>query len=218
MWLDRFPGHPMPSQSPPATQKRPYSPAPRRPSGLGPSGALRPPYGPRTSSLHLNARANISTTSVNSQRPPNGSTLKSQVSPPADFEDPLKALATIVGRSISEESIIDGDAGGNQLPEKPLELVEEVDFEGSSLEEFVHDHACVLERKSTKTDSTVQTVDQCKYVRPFRQPSIQFDKSAGEKEKDRFDDLHRSILVGCSSVEVGFRASSLRIIRHATTF
>ena len=163
MWLDRFSGHSTPSQSPPPPQNRPVSPAPpRRPNQLGPGLPQRPAYGPRTSSLNLGSRPNISTTSVNSQKLPNGSTLKHQVTPPADFPDPLEVLEKVLGRKLQLDNKADGIPNGCSVPEKPPELLKEVDFGGLSLEDFAHSMDLVeSEQAEVDTRMTAQTVEEC---------------------------------------------------------
>ncbi|KAL8791912.1 MAG: hypothetical protein Q9195_005488 [Heterodermia aff. obscurata] len=183
MWLDRFSGHSTPSQSPPPPQNRALSPAPpRRPSQLGPGLPQRPAYGPRTSSLNLASRSNISTTSVNSQKLPNGSTLKHEVTPPADFPDPLEVLEKVLGRTLQQDHNADGVSDGYPIPQKPSELVKDVDFGGLSLEDFAQSMDLV-ESKQMEVDTrmTAQTVEEY------------------EREKDKFEDLHRSILA-CDNV------------------
>lgn len=165
MWLDRFSGQSTQSQSPPPPLHRARSPAPlRRPSQLGPGLPQRPGYGPRTSSLNLGSRPNISTTSVNSQKLPNGSTLKHEITPPADFPDPLERLETIVGRTLQLNIQVDEIHDGDVLPGKPPELLAGVDFGGLSLEEFVQKEDLEPPRSEVNTQKTVQTVEECEYV------------------------------------------------------
>ena len=161
MWgLDRFSGHSTPSGSPPP-QKRSFSPAPRRPNHLGPGLAARPPHSPRSSSL---SKYNSSTTSLNSQRLPNGSGLKQQITPPADFTNPLQLLEEIVGRPISEEDKRHGEDGHVQL-EKPAELVEDIDFGGRSIQDFLKGEE---ERDDIGSldayEDTAQSAMECEYV------------------------------------------------------
>ncbi len=164
MWgLDRFSGHSTPSGSPPP-QNRSYSPAPRRPSHLGPVIAARSPHSPRSSSLNVSGKYNSSTTSLNSPRLPNGSGLKQQITPPADFTSPLKLLEEIVGRPISDEDEGQGEEGQSQL-EKPAELVEDVDFGGRSIHDFLEDGD---ERDGIGNldsyDDNAQSAMECEYV------------------------------------------------------
>lgn len=165
MWLDRFSGHSTPSQSPPPPQNRPHPPAPpRRPGQLGPGLPQRPAYGPRTSSLNLASRHNISTTSINSQKLPNGSTLKHEVTPPADFPDPLEVLERVLGRTLQLDNKADGLSNGYPSPEKPSELLKEVDFGGLSLESFAQSMDAEPEQTEVNTRITAQTVEECEYV------------------------------------------------------
>ena len=167
MWLDRLSGNSTPSGSPPPPHNRSYSPAARHHSGLGPGGTSRPAFGPRTSSLNIHARANLSIASINSPRLPNGSALKRQVSPPADSTDPLKALEAIVGRSLSEEgneSTQHGLVDGIQGPNRPTELLAEIDFEGLNLEDFAQTSHHGPEYGNIDIETTTQTVEECEYV------------------------------------------------------
>lgn len=164
MWgLDRFSGHSTPSGSPPP-QNRSLSPAPRRPSHLNPGLAARPPHSPRSSSLNLSGKHYSSSTSLNSPHLPNGSGLKQQITPPADFTNPLKLLEEIVGRPISDEDEGHGEEEEGQL-EKPTELVEDVDFGGRSIHDFFEDED---DRDNLEDldrfDVTAQGAMECEYV------------------------------------------------------
>ncbi|KAL8827134.1 MAG: hypothetical protein Q9191_003363 [Dirinaria sp. TL-2023a] len=181
MWLDRFSGHSTPSQSPPPPQNRSYSPAPQRPSGLGPGRPVRPPYGPRTSSLNVSSKSNLSTTSLSSQRVPNGSILRGQVSPPPDFADPLKVLEAVIGKSLSEEKTQNGELNADEVLERPSQLVKEVDFGGLSLQDFARNGVYEAGERGAEVQKAAQTVEEY------------------EGEKARFEDLHRSILA-CDDV------------------
>ena len=162
MWLDRFSGHSTPSESPPP-QNRPYSPAPRRPNGLVPTGTARPPFGPRISSLNLDPRANLSTSSVNSQ------------TPPADLTDPLEALEAIVGRSIPADRARDGVFHDESSRARPRELVEAVDFGGLSLDDFARSCMHDPDAVSAKIGIGMQTLEQSEYVASFQSLSCLFD-------------------------------------------
>ena len=160
MWgLDRFSGHSTPSGSPPP-QNRSFSPAPRHPSNLGPGLAARPPHSPRSSSFNVSSKYNTSTASLNSPRLPNGSGLKQQITPPADFTDPLRLLEDIIGRPIPDEEERDGEDGRVQL-EKPAELVEDVDFGGRSIQDFLKGEE---ERDLDSSGDTAQSAMECEYV------------------------------------------------------
>ena len=167
MWLDRFSGNSTPSGSPPPPHNRSHSPAARHPSGLGPGGTSRPAFGPRTSSLNIHAKANLSTTSINSPRIPNGSALKRQVSRPADFTDPLQALEAILGRALPKgdnESTQNDPEDGIRGPDRPTELLEGIDLEGLSLEDFTQASQNGAEYRDTDIKTATQTVEECEYV------------------------------------------------------
>ncbi|KAI4250279.1 MAG: hypothetical protein LQ352_005398, partial [Teloschistes flavicans] len=179
MWLERLSGQPTPSASTATDQLRSSSPAPHRSSHLAPRIAARPPYGPRTSSLGLGSQANTSTHSLNSPKLPNGSSLKQQIAPPPDFVDPLHALRDLIGQASDLELDVGNDIGAGALESKPSLLLEDVDFGGLSLHAFA-DNSDQEEPKEAYRSAT-QTVEEY------------------EAEKDRFEDLHRSILA-CDDV------------------
>ncbi|OCK83514.1 Sac2 family protein [Lepidopterella palustris CBS 459.81] len=184
MWLDRFSAHSTPSATPPP-QGRSYSPAPRRPY-LGPGpGPLppRPGLNPRSSSLSLPSPASSTTSLQAASRVPNGAGRRRQGNnvPPANVPDPLRVLETILGgpprKGISEKD----DGSKDVPPEKPAELAEDIDFEGLSLADFV-------EAEENKTQQTLP-------IHTYSARSVE----EFNKEKDKFEDLHRSILA-CDEV------------------
>ncbi|KAL9600049.1 MAG: hypothetical protein Q9219_003419 [cf. Caloplaca sp. 3 TL-2023] len=179
MWLDRLSGTSTPSPSPPPIQKRAYSPAPSRSNHLAPIAASRPSYGPRASSLGIGSRFNSSTTSLNSPRLPNGSSLRQQIVPPPDVPDPVDVLKDIFGKDsgkITNEHTNQHDSGKVQ---SPPDLVENVDFGGLSLHAFAEDEG---QKDTENADHYIgQTVEEY------------------ENEKEKFEDLHRSIL-SCDDV------------------
>ena len=161
MWLDRFSANPTPTRSPPP-QQRAFSPGPRRPNLQGHGGVSRPAFSPRSSSLNVSGKLNWSTTSLNSPRLPNGSGLKQQITLPPDSPDPLKVLEDIVGKPLhasdGEHEILQN---GARL-ERPTELLEEIDFSGLGLQDF-------LQREENEDVSdvlieTTQSADECEYV------------------------------------------------------
>lgn len=170
MWLDRLSGQSTPSASPPPGLSRAFSPAPHRSSHLAPGPAARPTYGPRTSSLGLSSKANISTTSLNSPRLPNGSSLRQQISPPADVTDPLDALETLLGTKSAR--VVNGveDWDVTSSVQKPQHLAEDIDFDGLSLHAFA-DRGGQGETKKPLHFST-QTVEECEYVCPALQTHL----------------------------------------------
>ncbi|KAI4130252.1 MAG: hypothetical protein LQ347_003456 [Umbilicaria vellea] len=180
MWLDRFSGHSTPSGSPPPHQHRSYSPGPRRPTHLAARPAQRPGFSPRTSSLSVAVNANASTTSLAStSRLTNGSALKQQITPPPNVADPLDVLEKLVGSSLHRKSDYNGHSDDGTIVNKPTSLVEVIEFDGLSLHDFAQAEAD--EAGDVEEQYTVQPVEEY------------------EKEKDRFEDLHRSILA-CNDV------------------
>ena len=157
MWLDRLSGHSTPaatpSASPPPPANRAYSPAPRRPSYLGPaSAAQRPGFNPRSSSLSLNS--NDSTTSLlASSRRPNGSGLKQSVTVP-NAPDPLEVLENLLGsegKGPKEKDEVNGSAADDDFEY-------ELDFEGLSLREVVARKEIDAEEEHVYT---TQSVEEC---------------------------------------------------------
>ena len=164
----------------------------------------------------MNSKANISTTSLSSHKAANGSTLKEAVSPPPDFADPLKVLEAVIGKSLPEEKTQNGELDGDEVRERPSQLVDEVDFGGLSLQDFVRNGVCEAGEKGPEVQGTAQTVEECEYVCLYPTPQSKPDRSSGEEEKARFEDLHRSILVGRSSPQIPHSRVCSRNLRLAT--
>ena len=176
MWLERFSGQS--TQSTPAgSPRRGLSPGPpRRSVHLAPSTLpRRPGLNPRTSSLSVLSIGGSSDSLPAAARIPNGTNLKHELasSPAGDVSDPLEVLEGILGRLPKEE--------GAQVNEelavvKPAHLDETIDFGGLTLDEFAN--------------GTVQ-----ENAHEAEIPAV----ADFEKEKDRFEDLHNSILA-CDEV------------------
>ncbi|KAL8911198.1 MAG: hypothetical protein Q9171_003604 [Xanthocarpia ochracea] len=177
MWLERLSGQSTPSASasPLPAQQRSYSPAPRRSSHLAPNNTPRPSYGPRTSSLGLVSRVNSSTTSLDSPHLVNGSSLRQEIAAPADFVDPVDALEALLGKRKDKS----GDGQGNResviIDQRPTDLDMDIDFQALSLDAFASGTG--QERVEEPRRYTSQAVEEY------------------ETDKDRFEDLHKSILV-----------------------
>src|SRR4051812_37979355 len=132
MWRDRISGQSTPTNS------RNLSPLPRRSSSQllpGPYG--RPGVTSKTSSTSLLVTPSDSTASLpGTARTANGSPLKQtsiQRPRPANVPDPLEVLNSIIGKENQTET------NGSQLLEleKPAQLVEIIQFDGLSLEDFL---------------------------------------------------------------------------------
>lgn len=169
MWLDRFSSqNNTPSGSPPPPQNRSYSPGPRRSNYLVPELSNRPGFTPRSSSLQPGSRSNASTTSLASSRLiPNGSTLKQQITPPDDLVDPLQVLADVVGKPLVVLQSENGDIQYGEEIERPKQLVEEVDFNGLSLQEFARQDLKKNHLGEGQYEISEQTVEECEYVYSF---------------------------------------------------
>lgn len=174
LWLNRFTDQATSREpTPSSTPNRISSPAPRRSIQLGPSTSLprRPGIQPRTSSLSIASLAGSAESLPATARIPNGTSLKGQLAGSADVSDPLDVLASILGPVQGRGSTeSDGDY---------VEAAEGIKFGDLSLEDFAN-----AAPTSASTDES--------------------EKSAGpqedfEKEKDKFEDLHKSILA-CDEV------------------
>lgn len=161
MWLDRSTSF----------NSRSYSPAPARPSHLSPS-----PYNTRKNSSFLSLiSANDSSTSLSATPHGNGSLFKhgGAKARPSDVSDPLEVLNGIIGRQAGAASDAETSAS------KPEQLVDNIDFGGLSLQEFVTKEGDSM--RVLNNDVGSQTIQQF------------------ERERDKFQDLHSSIS-GCDDV------------------
>lgn len=178
MWRDRISGQSTPTRNPSL---------PRRSSSQLSRGPYnnRPGAGARASSTSLLISPNDSTTSLPNQATSAQNGLGSrQVSgqrtrPPA-VPDPLEVLNGIIGR---EQPPKDVPQLSDQSYTRPNQLVESIDFNGLSLEEFVAKSDPPPARKSPSNDGDVNA-----------QTAQQF-----EQERDKFQELHTSI-TGCDDV------------------
>ncbi|ROT38693.1 Sac2 family protein [Sodiomyces alkalinus F11] len=174
MWLDRFGGQSQPSPSPPPSQpaSRSFSPLPRRTStSFSPYvTSQRPANTPRGSNISLVSN-DSSTSLLASSRRANGSTLK-QSHTPYSGPDPVEILSKVLGR--------DDSRNGNTTKEetsittKDLDL--DWDFGGTSLRDFA-------------------STDDEEGPGPTRRQTVE----EYEKDKSKFEDLHRSI-TACDGV------------------
>ncbi|KAI9763325.1 MAG: hypothetical protein M1840_000590 [Geoglossum simile] len=166
-----------PSSSPPPPLDRSFSPAPRRPSHLAPLAVqTRPGFSPRSSSLSL--ASNVSTSSLpGAFRPSNGSVLRQSVatSAPDNVTDPLDVLQEIIGVPLRQRDA--ERLGGRDSSSDQSEIVDDVDFGSLSLQEFI------------------QVNDEPPAARSIVHAYSAVSVEQYEKEKDKFDDLHHSILV-----------------------
>ncbi|KAI9736037.1 MAG: hypothetical protein M1818_006213 [Claussenomyces sp. TS43310] len=166
MWLDRLSGHSTPNPSPPPSG--PYRSLPsasRRPSHLAPQAAAKGPrFSPRSSSLSL--VSNDSTTSLlgNGARKVNGSGLR-QSATTANYPEPLEVLEKLLGAEPKVDS-------KNQKGRAESDDGEELDFGGLSLQEWAGSELAVSDAAHVYRAQTIEEY---------------------EKEKAKFEDLHRSI-------------------------
>lgn len=218
MWLDRFSGHNSSSASVPTPQIRSYSPSPRRPIHLGPGAAGRPSLSQRSSALYLASKSNLSTASVNSTRAPNGSALKNEITAPGEFPDPLKILAEVVGHPLPEQPTRETTRDDNDEAERPSTLIEDVDFEGLSLQEFSQVDFSTREDEQWDLGFSIQTATECEYVCPCAAKRVSsLMQALDEREIDKLEDLHQSILVHAITLWI-VQGKTLTKKRHAMMF
>ncbi|RDI82723.1 Apoptosis-inducing factor 1 [Venturia inaequalis] len=177
MFADRRSSLSTPSATPPPLSRSPASRrGPYTPSGPGPLPP-RPGLNPRSSSLSLASTPNASTTNLPTLRVANGSSLRNEMrrSPPMEVPDPMRVLQSIFGAAPRKQ--VAGIEGGRRV-----ELAEDVDFGGLSLEEFADEKE---DRASSQPSDvhnyTVQSIEQY------------------SNEKEKFEDLHKSI-TACDEV------------------
>lgn len=170
MWRDRI-------SSPAGAPRNPS--LPRRPSSQVSQGPYsNPRAGSRASSTSLLLSPSDSTASLPATgRAPNGQGVGqpgTQRPPPAAISDPLEVLNGIIGNGAKDKDVPSLDA-------RPYYLVEVIEFDGLSLEDFVAKADPVPTRKKIGSDAERQTVQQF------------------EQERDRYQELHASI-TGCDDV------------------
>ncbi|KAL1599862.1 Vacuolar protein sorting-associated protein 52 [Paraconiothyrium brasiliense] len=182
MWgLDRISGHSTPSGTPPPRRDS-YSPAPRRlhPTDRPAPLPLRPGLNPRSSSLSLISPLSSTTSLPSTANIPNGSGRRR---PPGgvlpNVPDPVQVLESIMGGPPRNPPPLQANGIG-VIPEKPEELEISIDFGGLSLQDFA------AEDTPEPVASPVHTYSA--------QSVEEFDK-----EKDKFEDLHKSI-IACDEV------------------
>ncbi|OQD75148.1 hypothetical protein PENDEC_c008G01723 [Penicillium decumbens] len=170
MWRDRISG-----QSTPSGANRNPS-LPRRSSSqlsLGPYNNR--PGASRNSSTSLLLTPSDSNTSLTGAgRPSNGLGLRQsslQRSRPAVVPDPLEVLNGIIGKERQQKDV----PQLSNLPDRPTGLVENIQFDGLSLEEFVAKSDPTSTRKARSSDIKAQTIQQF------------------EQEREKFEGLHKSI-------------------------
>ncbi|KAF2198111.1 Sac2 family protein [Delitschia confertaspora ATCC 74209] len=182
MWLDRF-AHSTPSGTPPPRGSS-YSPAPRRPyppSGPGPL-SHRPSLPHRSSSLQSLATtpASSSTSLPSTARLTNGAGRRRDTGGvPQNIPDPLRVLESIIGGPSRKARADTTEA--SQATARPQELVEDIDFGRLSLQEYAEASNKEEQHSLPVHIYSAQPVEE------------------SDKEKHRFEDLHRSI-IACDGV------------------
>ncbi|KAI9663065.1 MAG: hypothetical protein M1821_008113 [Bathelium mastoideum] len=191
MWLNRAHARRTPSSTspPPPPRDRPSSPAtasPRRSNHLTPSLPHRPGLPSRASSLSLLSDVSSETPSA-TKRVPNGSSLKHELStsPVANVPDPLQVLEGVIGSPLKSDANGESEERGRTANKVSSERVQDIEFGGLSLREFVATGRAT--RPSRPRTSTEAYVDSAHTIAGF------------EKERDNFEELHRSILA-CDDV------------------
>ena len=86
------------------------------------------------------------------------------MSPPADFTNPLQLLEEVIGRPIPDDGEEQGEDGQAHL-EKPAGLIEDVEFRGRSIQDFLEDEdECFSNSSLDAYGDTAQSVMECEYV------------------------------------------------------
>ncbi|KAJ5106463.1 Vps52/Sac2, partial [Penicillium angulare] len=178
MWRDRISGQLTPSGANrnPSLPRRSSSQLSQSPYNARPNAAAR------ASSTSLLVSANDSTASLpGTARSPNGQGVRqtsAQRPRPAVVPDPLEVLNGIIRKEAQDKDV---PQLGTKSFSRPLELLETIEFDGLSLEEFLATKEQKPTRKSPSSDVNAQTIQQF------------------EQERDKFQDLHTSI-TGCDDV------------------
>jgi len=182
MWLERFSGQSAQSSTPTAgSPNRPYSPAPRKSFQLSPNSIPRRPGLPsRTTSLSVASLGGSTDSLPGAARIPGPSNLRRDLagSPAVDVQNPVDVLDRILGPLQVKGQGARGDSGDKaNVPGTPEQ---DIDFGDLSLDQFANAPAQSTSNKapSVSTDAVVEDF---------------------EKEKDKFEDLHTSI-VACDEV------------------
>ncbi|KAH7371387.1 Sac2 family-domain-containing protein [Pyrenochaeta sp. MPI-SDFR-AT-0127] len=183
MWgLDRLSAYSTPSGTPPPRRDS-YSPAPRRGYPASGPGPLPPRPGliPRSSSLSLASPGASSTNLSITSGAPNGALRRRQTGGyPHNGPDPVQILESIMGGPPRRPVAINGDSTG-ATPQKPAEVDTDIEFGGLSLQAFATEVASEQRQPVSVHTYSAQSVEEY------------------DKEKDRFEDLHKSILA-CDEV------------------
>ncbi|KAL4866297.1 hypothetical protein BDV12DRAFT_210639 [Aspergillus spectabilis] len=179
MWLDRIASHSTPSG--PQFDRSSSPIPPRSSSRLSPHlQSSRPGLSRPGSSLSALLSPNASSTSLPTiSRVPEEPTLKQNATAgtrSSEVADPLEVLNGIMKKQNGEPRI--DSSAQESTSVKPTQLVEDIDFAGLSLEEYVRKPEPT---KIVSSDIGTQTIQQF------------------EKERDKFQDLH-SAISGCDDV------------------
>ncbi|KAM0712483.1 hypothetical protein Q7P37_011579 [Cladosporium fusiforme] len=180
MW-ERFSGQSAQSTPSAGSPNRPYSPSPRKSFQLGPSTIPRRPGLPsRTTSLSVASLGGSNDSLPIAARVPGASNVRRDLasSPAADLQDPIDVLESILGPLSGKGHGVEGDTSTSE--DVPSTLHGDIDFGTLSLEQFANAPA-----PSESTSVPVVSADAV--VDDF------------EKEMDKFEDLHKSI-VSCDEV------------------
>lgn len=181
MWLERFSGQSAQSTPTAGGPSRPYSPAPRKSFQLSPNSVPRRPGLPsRTTSLSVASLGGSTDSLPAAARIPGPSHLRRDLagSPAVDVQTPVDVLDGILGPLQVKGQDARGDGGDDSnVPGTPEQ---DIDFGDLSLDQFANAPAQPTSNKALKvsTDAAVEDF---------------------EKEKDKFEDLHTSI-VACDEV------------------
>lgn len=168
MWMDRLGAH-AGAGAPSPAYNRSYSPGGRPPSHLA---GNRPTFSPRSSSLSLASTPNASTNSLPAAlHQTGGSAARLDTRKPTEttVRDPLDVLDTIIGRQRAENGAVGNRTEGPSG--KPEELVESIDFEDTSLEQFVGNGE-ESEKSMRGAAQAAQPIEQCELQSIYSKPGL----------------------------------------------
>jgi len=80
-----------------------------------------------------------------------------------DFVDPLKVLEEVIGKPLREFGGQDGASQDDGAVGKPAELVEDIDFHGLRLHDFLEHENDGIDGVATRNSAT-QIAEECEYV------------------------------------------------------
>ena len=125
-------------------------------------------------------------------RTPAGSSLRNEIRNPTpdNVADPLEVLSTLLGKPTKSKS----ENSSAEPEHDPPELIAEIDCGGLSLQDFVKQGEVQNEKAPDVHSYTVRSIEECTFhvlssTQAFAHVVLD------DKEKEKFEDLHKSITV-----------------------